>query len=74
MALPRPLNAYGCADARRRYTGKSRTDPVGRGTNRAIKGASWKSMGFRARCAARFPYQVHYSFEDLGFRVLVEHG
>jgi hypothetical protein len=25
------------------------------------------------RCAARFPYEDNYRFDDLGFRVLMEH-
>ena len=62
-----------CSDGRRRFGAKYRKDPVGPKSNRGIKGASWKSMGFRVRCAARFPYQEHYSFDDLGFRVLMEH-
>jgi hypothetical protein len=35
--------------------------------------ATWKSMGFRTRCASRFPFKDNYSFDDLGFRVLMEH-
>jgi uncharacterized protein (TIGR02996 family) len=61
-----------CADGRRDFTKAPSADPVGPDRNRGIKGASWKSMGFRVRCAARFPYQEDYAFDDLGFRVLME--
>jgi hypothetical protein len=29
-------------------------------------------MGFRVRCAARFPYSEDYAFDDLGFRVVMD--
>jgi uncharacterized protein (TIGR02996 family) len=61
-----------CADGRREFTKEAVADPVGPDTNRGIKGASWKSMGFRVRCAARFPYQEDDAFDDLGFRVVME--
>jgi uncharacterized protein (TIGR02996 family) len=60
-----------CDDTTRDFARQKQTDPRGEGDGRAIKGASWKSMGFRCRCASRYRYQDNYSFDDLGVRVLV---
>ncbi len=62
-----------CLDYYDGYTSTAQTDPVGptTGTERLIRGGSWKDNASECRSARRIPVDSNYHAQHVGFRVIV---